>query len=137
MLNHGRKHELNYSELWKGCEAHRRAKSSSLPLLTVLLSRDAQFFRFIPHNGNRCPFPIPQVWNTASLTCTLGKLMTLDISLVTNFLKFLGRMNAYVYTMQGNRGKNSLARTIFKNKAIEVWARSTRPFYVSNGQKFP
>lgn len=63
--------------------------------------------------------------------------MTVEISLVTNFLKFLGRMNAYVYTMQGNRGKNSLARTTFKNKATEVWARSTKPFYVSSGQKFP
>lgn len=35
-------------------------------------------------------------------------------------------MNAYVYTMQGNSGKSSLARTTFKNKAIGVWARSTK-----------
>lgn len=35
-------------------------------------------------------------------------------------------MHIYVYTMQGNSGKSSLARTTFKNKAIGVWARSTK-----------
>lgn len=39
-------------------------------------------------------------------------------------------MNAYVYTMQGNSGKSSLARTTFKNKAIGVWARSTKALII-------
>lgn len=35
-------------------------------------------------------------------------------------------MHIYVYTMQGNSGKGSLARATFKNKATGVWARSIK-----------
>lgn len=35
-------------------------------------------------------------------------------------------MHKYVYTMQGNSGKSSPARTTFKNKGTGVWVRSTK-----------
>lgn len=60
------------------------------------------------------------------LTYILGKLLTVDVSIGANFWKFLGRTHIYVYTMQGNSGKSSLARATFKNKATGVRARSTK-----------